>query len=257
MAVHVVGAVLGVVLGDEDRRVLPVRGVRDLVDDLADGEVVVGDLRLRVGRSTGVVAGEPHHVEVGRAVLLEVLLPGLVAVDVRDGQVERRGVRVRDRVQRRDGGTGVQLQRRGEQRGGVTAGHDALGRAVVLLPGGAGGLAFAVLELAEVLRALARGLDGVPQEPAPLVTEHILLGVVRPRVLAGTGLGVGGVVALHQPVVALRGVRPDVVRVVVQAELGGEGVLVRRDLRAELGERRRPRCPASCRRRAGRSCGSP
>ena len=49
MAVDVVGAVLAVVLDHEDRRVLPVLAVRDLVDDLADGEVVVGDLGGRVG----------------------------------------------------------------------------------------------------------------------------------------------------------------------------------------------------------------
>ena len=44
MAVDVVEAGLGVVLDHEDRRVLPVLAVRDLVDDLADREVVVGDL---------------------------------------------------------------------------------------------------------------------------------------------------------------------------------------------------------------------
>ena len=49
-----------------------------VVDDLAHGEVAVGDLRPRVGRAAGVVAGEPEHVQVGRAVLLEVLLPDLV-----------------------------------------------------------------------------------------------------------------------------------------------------------------------------------
>ena len=49
VAVDVVGTVLAVVLDHEDRRVLPVPAVRDLVDDLADGEVTVGDLGLGVG----------------------------------------------------------------------------------------------------------------------------------------------------------------------------------------------------------------
>src|SRR5439155_24221127 len=102
VAVNVVLAGLTVVLDNEDRRVLPVRAVRDGVDDLAGREVVVGDLSGRVERATGVVAGQPEHVQVGRAVLLEVLLPDLVPVQVRDGGVELR-VRVhRDVVQRRD-----------------------------------------------------------------------------------------------------------------------------------------------------------
>src|SRR5579875_1247458 len=90
VAVDVVGAVLTVVLGDEDGGVLPVLAVRDRVDDVTGGEVVVGHPGLRVGRPAGVVAGEPDHVEAGRTVLLEVLLPDFVAVDVRDREVERR-----------------------------------------------------------------------------------------------------------------------------------------------------------------------
>ena len=55
VAVDVVEAGLGVVLDDEDRRVLPVLAVRDRVDDLADREVVVGDLggRRSAGRRCG------------------------------------------------------------------------------------------------------------------------------------------------------------------------------------------------------------
>ena len=66
VAVDVVGAVLAVVLDDEDGGVLPVLAVRDRVDDLAQGEIVVGHPGLGVGRPAGVVAGEPDHVEVGR-----------------------------------------------------------------------------------------------------------------------------------------------------------------------------------------------
>jgi hypothetical protein len=44
VTVDVVLAGLAVVLDNEDRRVLPVLAVRDRVDDLADRQVVVGDL---------------------------------------------------------------------------------------------------------------------------------------------------------------------------------------------------------------------
>src|SRR6185369_1500102 len=100
----------------------------------------------------------------------------------------------------------------------VTAGRDALGRAVVLLPG-TGRLALGVLELAEVARRVARVLGGRPEEARALVAEHVLLGVVAALVLARRGLRVLGVVALHQPVVTLGGVGADVVGVVVETEL--------------------------------------
>ena len=176
--------------------------MRDLVDDLAHGKVAVGHLRLRVRRTTRVVAGEPHHVEVGRAVLLELLLPDLVPVDVRDRGVEWRRLRVGDGVQRRDYRAVVALQVGSGELVGVAAVLDALDRAVVVLPG-AGRLALRVLELTVVARGLAGALDRGPEEPRPLVAKHILLGVVAPLVLTCRRLGVLGVVALHQPVVAL------------------------------------------------------
>src|SRR6185437_840972 len=188
-------------------------------------------------RPAGVVAGEPDHVEVGGAVLLEVLLPDLGAVDVRDRQVERRRQRVGDRVQRRDRRAVVALQARGGQLGGVAAALDVLGRAVVLLPR-AGRLALHVLELAVVPGRRAGRLDRGPQEARALVAQHVLLGVIGALVLTRVRLGVLGVVALHQPVVALRRVGADVIHVVVEAELRGQRVLVRRGLLAELRERR-------------------
>ena len=109
--------------------------------------------------------------------------------------------------------------------------------AVVLLPG-ARRLALGVLELAVVAGLLARRLDRRPEEAGALVAQDVLLGVVGAGVLAGAGLGVLRVVALHQPVVALGGVRADVVGVVVEAELAGQRVLVRRHLLAELREAR-------------------
>src|SRR5919201_3029454 len=117
--------------------------------------------------------------------------------------------------------------------GGVTAVLDALDRAVVVLPG-TGRLALRVLELTVVARGLAGALDRRPQEARPLVAQHVLLGVVAPLVLTRGRLGVLGIVALHQPVVALGRIRADVVGVVVETELLRQRVLIRRDPRPEL-----------------------
>ena len=65
VGVDVVDAALGVVLGGEDGRVLPERRVADLVDDLAEGVVVLGDVvlrRLRAGDIAGrVVTGSTEN----------------------------------------------------------------------------------------------------------------------------------------------------------------------------------------------------
>src|SRR6185369_475623 len=233
VAVDVVGSILAVVLEDEDGGVLPVLAVRDRVDDLALCKITVGNPGLRIRRPAGVVAGQPHHIEVGRTVLLEVLLPDLVAVDVRDRQVEGRGQRVGDVIQRRNHRAVVALQLRGAQLGRVTAALDTLARAVVLLPR-TRRPALHVLELAVVLGGRAGGLDGGPEEPRALVPEDVLLGVVAALVLTRRRLGVLGIVTLHQPVMALSGVRADVVGVVVETELCGQRVLVRRGLLAKL-----------------------
>ncbi|KDN82231.1 hypothetical protein KCH_59400 [Kitasatospora cheerisanensis KCTC 2395] len=233
MAVHVVQAGLRVVLDHEDRGVLPVRAVADLVDDLPDRQVVVGDLGGRVGGAAGVVAGQPQHVEVGGAVPLEVLLPDLRPVDVRHAGVELREGRHRHAVQRGDRRGGDQLVR-----GAAAGGLHGLGVAVQVLPGRAGRLGEELVELAEVPHGLPGRLGAAPQGAAGLVAERVVLGVVAADVLAGRGLGVLRIVGLHQPVVALGGVGADVVRVVVQAELPGQRVLVGRHVLAELGQRR-------------------
>ena len=49
------------------------QAVRDFLDHLADRELVIGDLGLRVGGAAGVVAGQPEHVQVGGTVLLDKL----------------------------------------------------------------------------------------------------------------------------------------------------------------------------------------
>src|SRR5262249_5970306 len=95
-------------------------------------------------------------------------------------------------------------------------------------------LALRVLELAVVARGVAGVLHGGPQEAGTLVAQDVFLGVVAALILTRRRLGVLGVVALHQPVVALRRGRADVGHGVVETELLGQRVLVRRHLRSEL-----------------------
>ena len=71
-----------------------------------------------------------------------------------------------------------------------------------------------------------------------MVAENVVFGVVAACVLAGRGLGVLRIISLHQPVVTLGGVGADVVGVVIEPELVGQRVLVRRDGLAELGQAR-------------------
>src|SRR3954447_19567555 len=111
------------------------------------------------------------------AVGLEVLLPDLVAVDVRDRLVERRRQVVGDGVQRPDHRAVVALQGGGGQLGRVAPVLDALDRAVVLLPR-TGRLALGELELPVVARGVAGVLDRRPQEARALVAQDVLLGVV-------------------------------------------------------------------------------
>ena len=62
MRVHVIGAVLSIVFDDEDRRVIPVRTVRDRLYHSPDGEVVVrhgsGGARLSGRGAVGVIVGQ-------------------------------------------------------------------------------------------------------------------------------------------------------------------------------------------------------
>ena len=81
-----VGAVLGVILGEEDRGVLPDGGVGDSFDELTDGLVVVGDIGLR-GRGTnlgglGVVIAQPDELDRRNGAVLHLLVEvGLPLVD--------------------------------------------------------------------------------------------------------------------------------------------------------------------------------
>src|SRR5207248_2305425 len=129
-------------------------------------------------------------------------LPDLIPIDVRNRGVEWRRLRVGDGVQRRDYRAVVALQIGSSELVGIAAVLDALDRAIVVLPD-AKRLALRVLELTVVARGLANALDRGPKEPRPLIAKHILLGVVAPLVLTCRRLDVLGIVALHQPVVAL------------------------------------------------------
>ena len=98
MGVHVVGAVLRVVLEDEDGRLRPEAALRDGLDEPAEGDVVLGHHRARGERSrprpVGVVAAEVEDVEAGQAAVLleapELLEPGVDALVVRDVEIEGR-----------------------------------------------------------------------------------------------------------------------------------------------------------------------
>ena len=65
MAVDVVEAGLGIVFHDEDAGLRPEFAVGDSLDDLAEGEIVVGDLGARGGIAAGVIVGEMDEEEVG------------------------------------------------------------------------------------------------------------------------------------------------------------------------------------------------
>ena len=73
--VHVVRAILGVVLGHEDRHVLPERAVRKQLDQFPQRQVVVGDVGGAVGIAFGgpglvrVVVGQPDADELGQRLL--------------------------------------------------------------------------------------------------------------------------------------------------------------------------------------------
>ena len=108
--VDVVGAVLGVVLDDEDQGVVGIRALGDRLDQASDGVIVVSDLNLRCVDSVdggaevaGVVVHQTHQAEVGQIaaadVAVELALPLLLAVEVRVVVVETAEVDVRQRRQ--------------------------------------------------------------------------------------------------------------------------------------------------------------
>src|SRR5579872_2181073 len=77
MRIHVIGAVLSVIFDDENGGVIPVRTVRNSLDDAAHGKVVVGNagggLALPGAGCGGVVVGQAQQHEIrqlGALVLL-------------------------------------------------------------------------------------------------------------------------------------------------------------------------------------------
>ena len=104
--VDVVGAVLAVVLGDDDQRVGGVAALRHGLDQAADREIVVGLLRLgrvharqRRAEVAHVVVAHAHHRQAGQVALgrelVELALPLVVAPEIRDSSGRSRGSRRR------------------------------------------------------------------------------------------------------------------------------------------------------------------
>ena len=107
VTVDVVDAGLRIVFLDEDRRGGPDGAVADGVDKAANGQVVVGLHDLSRRRAASVVGTDPHELQLGHPivldVVLEVLIPDIEAELVGDAQVELRIVlhRVVDQVRER------------------------------------------------------------------------------------------------------------------------------------------------------------
>src|SRR5208282_982746 len=82
MGVHVVGAVLRVVFEDENGRVVPIGAGGNLLDEKAEGVVIVRDVELRGGHArpetVGVIVGQIDDVESGKRIGL-TLAPRLDA----------------------------------------------------------------------------------------------------------------------------------------------------------------------------------
>lgn len=68
MRIDVVGSVLRIIFQNEDRRIVPVRAMRDSLHDTPDREIVIGDRRSRRGladaRSAGVIVGQVQQDEL-------------------------------------------------------------------------------------------------------------------------------------------------------------------------------------------------
>ena len=63
VGVHMVVTALGIVLDDENNGIAAETALGDGLGDLAEGEVIVGDLGLWRGWAAGVVVGEIEQVE--------------------------------------------------------------------------------------------------------------------------------------------------------------------------------------------------
>ena len=226
VGVDVVGAVLGVVLDDEDRRLGPGLAVRDRLDEPAQGQVVAGDAGLgreRAGRGAGgVVLAQAHDDEPGQvAVLLE--LAELLEEDRR--RCRCRGTALPALATPKSGQMwptrpGTRPSIRNEPSGWLTR--------------------RAVLAVAAIGQAVAGA--GVPEVARRGVGEVAVVVVVDARA-ARVGQGpvpgdVVGVVRHRRPGVAVGRDVAVAVEVVEQDELLGQLVVVGRDLAAEHHQRR-------------------
>ena len=219
MRIDVVGAVLRVVLDDEDRGLRPELRVRHGLDDLAEGEVVVGDLCSRGGPAgagaAGVVVWQPDDLQARHfALLLEAAQLGdetRGALHVGISHVEAAELRV-----------DVALER-GHFRRHRVAGFLAVRHELPVAAVGDTGFLRTVPEIA----ACGRG-DGKRAFTRIRKFSTAVPVADRPALLHK----VGGVSA-HGPFVPVGADFALDVEVVEQDELAGERVMVGRDVFAE------------------------
>ena len=221
-----VGAVLGVVLDDEDRRRRPERRPAHRLDEPAEGEVVLrhegGGGELAGARAAGVIVGEaddlqPRHLPLGlEAGQLgdEAIGPFQVGVVL----IEAAEVRVDSPLERRH------LRRAGVV-GGLAVGHP-LAVAADAHPGGDG----------PIPEVAAGGAGRGVEAPFARVGE-----LLPPVVAVGEGpvpLDEVGGVGPHAPFVAVGADLALDVEVVEEDELPRQGMVVRRDALGKEAERR-------------------
>ncbi len=136
MSVDVVGAVLAVVLDDEDGRVLPVLAVRDGVDDLADREVTVPRAgTFRAAPTFRLVGSMNPFDNVGTTRLSVSIKDRLcrMVISYQDAEAERRVVSLRcdadpdDALAARIVADAVALTRRTRDHDAVTQGSSVRG----------------------------------------------------------------------------------------------------------------------------------
>ena len=214
VGIHVVGAVLGIVFHYHHHRFLPDRAFGKVLDEAAQGQVVVGGVRQRaklaLARSEGVVVGQADDAEVRQLVgsyqAVEVLLPHPLAVHILHFHIEA-GIRF----------------------------------AEMALDGRHAGFAL-VHELAVAAIAAAGAPAIIPQKAifgfgylTPVALEVVVAApvavVTGPAFLHEIG-GVGG----RAPVVAVGAYFSIHVKIIEQHKLAGEGVVIGRDLLGKQAE---------------------
>ena len=244
---HMIPAGLRIVFDGEDARLLPKLALAERLDDLAEREVVVGDLRGGRGRAglraAGVIVRQTDENEVRHLALLlelaEVLDELRGAEDIRHIHVPADGVRVQMRTQRFDRGPAAEVD--------VRRAVDEL--AIVIQE-----LWFALHrfvlprlhrdgELAVVPHRLAMREHVVPDEAARRVRDRVHIAVLH---AVGIAAREAGERLLHvirrdagvRPLMPVRAEDAGAIRVIQQHEVAHHLVLIRGDVFAEDAERR-------------------